>query len=110
MRWFFSALQAMAKRGHLQVPVTGVTKAGWKLEQLRTRGKDSVEKRVAVEQAFDVRMGAIHRKAGTQDQHENIWASAALKDSRKNSASSQTKWQRPRKDCSGRISMVMRRA
>jgi len=35
----FPALQAMAKRGHLQVPVTGVTKAGWKLELLRTRGQ-----------------------------------------------------------------------
>src|SRR6266852_2537724 len=40
----FPALQAMAKRGHLGVPVIGVAKAGWKLEQLRARAKDSLEK------------------------------------------------------------------
>jgi len=39
----FPALQAMAKRGHLDVPVIGVAKAGWNLEQLKARAKDSVE-------------------------------------------------------------------
>src|SRR5438132_2635631 len=39
----FPALQAMAKRGHLDVPVIGVAKAGWKLEQLEARAKDSLE-------------------------------------------------------------------
>jgi len=40
----FPALQAMIKRGHLDVPVIGVAKAGWNLEQLRARAKDSLEK------------------------------------------------------------------
>ncbi|MBS1850596.1 MAG: glucose-6-phosphate dehydrogenase [Acidobacteria bacterium] len=40
----FPALQAMVKRGHLNVPVIGVAKAGWNLDQLRARAKDSVEK------------------------------------------------------------------
>src|SRR5207253_3230453 len=40
----FPALQAMAKRGHLDVPVIGVAKAGWNLEQLRARAEDSLEK------------------------------------------------------------------
>jgi glucose-6-phosphate 1-dehydrogenase len=40
----FPALQAMAKRGHLDVPVIGVAKAGWKLDQLCERAHDSVEK------------------------------------------------------------------
>jgi glucose-6-phosphate 1-dehydrogenase len=40
----FPALQAMIKRGHLNVPVIGVAKAGWNLEQLRARAKDSLEK------------------------------------------------------------------
>lgn len=40
----FPSLQAMAKRGHLNVPVVGVAKAGWNLDQLRARAKDSVEK------------------------------------------------------------------
>jgi glucose-6-phosphate 1-dehydrogenase len=40
----FPALQAMVKRGHLNVPVVGVAKAGWNLDQLRERAKDSLEK------------------------------------------------------------------
>src|SRR5437016_1764449 len=40
----FPALQAMAKRGHLDVPVIGVAKAGWKLEQLVARAQDGLEK------------------------------------------------------------------
>ena len=40
----FPALQAMVKRGHLEMPVIGVAKAGWNLEQLRARAEDSVEK------------------------------------------------------------------
>ena len=40
----FPALQAMVKRGNLNVPVIGVAKAGWDLDQLKARAKDSVEK------------------------------------------------------------------
>ena len=40
----FPSLQAMVKRGHLDVPVVGVAKAGWNLDQLRARAKDSLEK------------------------------------------------------------------
>ena len=40
----FPALQATAKRGHLNVPVIGVAKAGWNLDQLRARAHDSLEK------------------------------------------------------------------
>src|SRR5437867_1452037 len=40
----FPALQAMVKRGHLDAPVIGVAKAGWNLEQLRARAKDSLDK------------------------------------------------------------------
>ena len=40
----FPALQAMVKRGTLNVPVIGVAKAGWNLDQLKARAKDSVEK------------------------------------------------------------------
>ena len=34
----------MVKRGHLDVPVIGVAKAGWSLEQFRERARDSLEK------------------------------------------------------------------
>jgi glucose-6-phosphate 1-dehydrogenase len=39
----FPALQALAKRGNLDVPVIGVAKAGWTLDQLKSRARDSVE-------------------------------------------------------------------
>jgi glucose-6-phosphate 1-dehydrogenase len=39
----FPALQAMVKRGTLDVPVIGVAKAGWNLDQFRARAKDSLE-------------------------------------------------------------------
>jgi glucose-6-phosphate 1-dehydrogenase len=39
----FPALQAMVKRGTLKVPVIGVAKAGWNLDQLKARAKDSLE-------------------------------------------------------------------
>src|SRR5215831_19686162 len=40
----FPALQAMMKRGNLRVPVIGVAKAGWKIDQLRARAHESLEK------------------------------------------------------------------
>jgi glucose-6-phosphate 1-dehydrogenase len=40
----FPALQSMVKRGNLNVPVIGVAKAGWNLDQLKARAKDSLEK------------------------------------------------------------------
>jgi glucose-6-phosphate 1-dehydrogenase len=38
----FPSLQAMVKHGRLDVPVIGVAKAGWNLDQLKARAKDSV--------------------------------------------------------------------
>jgi glucose-6-phosphate 1-dehydrogenase len=50
----FPALQAMVKRGHLDVPVIGVAKAGWNLDQFKARAKDSVEKHGGIDpEAFD---------------------------------------------------------
>lgn len=45
----FPALQAMVKRGHLDVPVIGVAKSGWNLDQLRARAKDSLKTHGAVD-------------------------------------------------------------
>jgi glucose-6-phosphate 1-dehydrogenase len=38
----FPALLAMVKHGHLDVPVIGVAKAGWNLDQLLARARDSI--------------------------------------------------------------------
>jgi glucose-6-phosphate 1-dehydrogenase len=40
----FPALQALAERGDLDIPVVGVAKAGWTLDQLKARARDSVER------------------------------------------------------------------
>jgi glucose-6-phosphate 1-dehydrogenase len=56
----FPALQAMVRRGHLAVPVIGVAKAGWGLEQFRARAKDSVEKHGGLDQvAFAKLLGLL---------------------------------------------------
>ena len=39
----FPALQALVKRGGLDVPIIGVAKNNWNLDQLRARARDSVE-------------------------------------------------------------------
>jgi len=39
----FPALQALVRRGALDVPVIGVAKAGWNLDQLKARARDSLE-------------------------------------------------------------------
>lgn len=50
----FPALQAMVRRGHLDVPVIGVAKSGWGLDNLRARARDSVEKHGGLDpEAFD---------------------------------------------------------
>ncbi len=50
----FPALQAMLKRGHLNMPVIGVAKAGWNVQQLRERAHDSLEKHGGMDPAaFD---------------------------------------------------------
>jgi glucose-6-phosphate 1-dehydrogenase len=50
----FPALQAMSKRGNLNIPVIGVAKAGWNLDQLRARARESVERHGGLDrEAFD---------------------------------------------------------
>src|SRR5580658_4995 len=57
----FPALQAMIQRGHLSVPVIGVAKAGWNLDQFRARAKDSLEKHGGLdESAFEKLNGLLH--------------------------------------------------
>lgn len=42
-KMIFPALQAMTRRGALDMPVVGVAKAGWTLDRLRERVRDSLE-------------------------------------------------------------------
>lgn len=57
----FPALQALAKRGNLSVPVIGVAKAGWTLDQLKSRARDSVENYGGLDPAaFAQLSGCLH--------------------------------------------------
>jgi glucose-6-phosphate 1-dehydrogenase len=57
----FPALQAMLKRGHLNVPVIGVAKAGWTLDQLRARAFDSLEKHGGADSAAFEKLSSLLR-------------------------------------------------
>jgi glucose-6-phosphate 1-dehydrogenase len=57
----FPALQAMLNRGHLNVPVIGVAKAGWTLDQLRARAHDSLEKHGGVDSAAFEKLSRLLR-------------------------------------------------
>jgi glucose-6-phosphate 1-dehydrogenase len=57
----FPALQAMIKRGTLDVPVLGVAKAGWNLDQLKARAKDSLEKHGGLDSAAWAKLSSLLR-------------------------------------------------
>ena len=57
----FPSLQAMLKRGHLDVPVIGVAKAGWDLDQLKARAKDSLEKHGGLDAAAFTKLSGLLR-------------------------------------------------
>ncbi len=61
----FPALQAMVKRGTLNVPVIGVARPGWSLEKLKDRAKDSVENHGGLEpDAFEKLCGLLRYVGG----------------------------------------------
>jgi glucose-6-phosphate 1-dehydrogenase len=57
----FPSLQAMVKRGHLNIPVIGVAKAGWNLDQLKARAKNSLEEHGGVDSAAWEKLSALLR-------------------------------------------------
>src|SRR6201984_969988 len=56
----FPSLHAMMKGVRLNVPVVGFAKAGWNLDQLRARAKDSLEKHGGLDPAaFEKLIGLL---------------------------------------------------
>lgn len=50
----FPALQALIGRGHLDVPIIGVAKSGWDIEQLKERARNSLQEHGGLhEEAFE---------------------------------------------------------
>src|SRR5262244_20432 len=57
----FPSLQSMLKRGRLNLPIIGVDKAGWNLDQLKARAKDSLEKHGGLDPvAWEKLSGLLH--------------------------------------------------
>jgi len=56
----FTSLQAMIKRGNLDVPVIGVARSGWSLDRFHARVKDAIEKHGGIDpDAFQKLIGLV---------------------------------------------------
>ncbi len=83
----FPALQAMVKRGHLNLPVIGVAKAGWNLDQLKERARDSLEKHGGIDgPAFEKLAGLLRYVDGDYNDPETFRAVRKVLGSAKNPA------------------------
>ncbi len=57
----FPALQAMVRRGHLDIPVIGVSRAGWNLDQFKARARASVEQHGSLDPAAFEKLSGLLR-------------------------------------------------
>ena len=64
----FPGLYAMERRGHLQVPVIGVARSAWTVQQFRARARESIEHHGGFDEAvfarFQERLGFISGEYG----------------------------------------------
>ncbi len=60
----FPALQAMVRHGHLNVPVVGVARSDYSLDQLRARARESVEQHGGVDPAAFPKLCGLLRFVG----------------------------------------------
>ncbi|HEV2671002.1 MAG TPA: glucose-6-phosphate dehydrogenase [Gemmatimonadales bacterium] len=54
----FPALQALSRRGRLDMPVIGVSRSGWTLDQFRARARESVEQNGGLDRAAFEKLAA----------------------------------------------------
>ena len=65
----------MLKRGHLNVPIIGVAKSGWNLDQFKARAHDSLEKHGGVDPvAFEKLCGLLRYVDGDYQDPETFKA------------------------------------
>ena len=57
----FPSLQTLIKNGHLNVPVIGVAKANWNLDQFKARARDSLEKHCVLDPAAFEKLSGLLR-------------------------------------------------
>src|SRR5579862_5389336 len=60
----FPALQAMVRRGHLNVPVIGVARGSWTLDRLRARAQDSLKEHGGVDASAFPKLSSLMRYVG----------------------------------------------
>jgi glucose-6-phosphate 1-dehydrogenase len=60
----FPALQALVRHGHLNVPVVGVARSDYSLEQLRARARESVEQHGGIDSAAFQKLCGLLRFVG----------------------------------------------
>ncbi|MGD0115851.1 MAG: glucose-6-phosphate dehydrogenase [Dehalococcoidia bacterium] len=80
----FPSLQALIRRGHLDVPVIGVAKAGWNIDQVRARARESLEEHGGVDESAFAKLSALlryidgdYREAATFEQLREALGDAA---------------------------------
>ncbi len=54
----FPALQAMIRHGELDMPIIGIARAGWSLDKLRTRARESLQNNGGVDEAAFAKLSA----------------------------------------------------
>ena len=79
----FPALQALVKRHNLNIPIIGVAKADWTLDQLKARALDSVTKHGGVDEAAFTKLSSLlqyvdgdYREPGTYTQLKKLLGGA----------------------------------
>ncbi len=70
----FPALQAMIKRGHFDMPVVGVARSGWSLDQLRERAHDSLVQHGGLDPAAFAKLSSLLRYVDGDYRHPETFA------------------------------------
>ena len=69
----FPALQALIRRGDLDMPIIGMARAGWTLDALRDRARDSLEKHGGIDEDAFARLSAQLQYVGGDYQDPAIY-------------------------------------
>src|ERR1035437_928808 len=70
----FPALQALVKRHNLDIPIVGVAKAGWNLDQLKARARDSITAHGGVDEAAFAKLSSLLRYVDGDYRDEKTYA------------------------------------
>src|SRR5213082_4801 len=60
----FPALQALIRGGHLDMPIIGMARAGWTLDKLRDRARESLEQNGGIDQEAFQKLSARLKYVG----------------------------------------------